>query len=119
MKWLSAILIFVTCGLYGQKNIAYHSLEVSYIALNTADLITTYQLIEAGGYEANPLQAKVIHNKPLAIGIKTISTGLILGSCRIIRRDRPKVAFISLLALNIGYAFIVTHNYQLTIKLKM
>lgn len=119
MKKLIIALFLVSFGCFGQKNLAYHSLEVMYIGLNVADLVTTYRLIDGGGYEANPLMSKIIDNKPLTIGIKTLSTLTYLGACHVIRKDKPKLAFALLILGNIGYSAVVYNNYQVSVRLKI
>lgn len=115
-----AILIFIlpmVCN--AQKNIAYHSLEVTYIGLNALDLVTTYQAIDRGAYEVNPVMSKILDNKPLVIGTKALFTTAFLGGCRAIRKDHRKAAFLLLLAGNISYGLIVNHNYQVSVRLKI
>lgn len=104
---------------FSQGKVLYHSFEVTYIGLNAMDLVSTYKVLDAGGYEANPLMARVIENKPLAIGVKTLSTGVFLGACRIIRKEKPKLAFALLLAGNLGYGALVSHNYQVYFRIKI
>jgi hypothetical protein len=119
---LMRVLFFMFMGVapcFSQSKVLYHSFEVTYIGLNALDLITTYKIIDNGGYEANPLMTSIIQNKPLAIGVKTISTTAFLGACRIIRRDRPKLAFALLLAGNLGYGALVSHNYQVYFRIKI
>lgn len=116
------LLFIVMIGLapcLAQKRVIYHSLEVTYIGLNVLDVVSTYKVIENGGYEANPIMAKFVDNKAAFIGVKAISTTAFLGACRIIKKDKPKLAFVMLLAGNVGYGFLVNHNYQLSITLKM
>lgn len=119
MKKLIILLIALPLFCGAQKNLAYHSLEVTYIGLNALDVFSTYKVIERGGYEANPVMAKFVHNKAAFIGIKTISTTAFLSACRIIKKDKPKLAFALLLAGNIGYGFLVNHNFQLSARLKI
>lgn len=119
MKTITALLLLVSSLTFSQNKIIYHSLEVTYVGLNALDLVTTYRVIDAGGYEANPLMTRIVDNKPMAIGVKAISTTVFLGTCRIIRKDRPKLAFVLLLAGNVGYGLVVNHNYQLSLTLKI
>jgi hypothetical protein len=117
MKKVIIFLLLISSVAYGQKNIVYHSLEVTYIGLQALDLHSTYKVLDAGGYETNPFMSKIIENKPLAIGVKVLSTGIFLGSCRVIRKDKPKIAFALLLAGNIGYGILVNHNFKLAVRL--
>lgn len=119
MRVLLFCLLLVSAPCLSQNKVLYHSLEVTYIGLNALDLVSTYKILEHGGYEMNPFMAKIIDNKPLTIGVKTLTTGVFLGACRIIRKDKPKLAFALLLAGNIGYAALVNHNYQVYVRIKI
>lgn len=113
------VFMMVSALCLSQNKVLYHSLEVTYIGLNALDVVSTYKVIEYGGYEANPVMAKFVGNKAAFIGVKAVSTAVFLGACRIIKKDKPKLAFALLIAGNIGYGFLVNHNYQLSIRLKM
>lgn len=119
MKKLLFIICFLPALSFSQSKTVYHVFEGTYIALNALDVVSTYKVIENGGYEANPVMAKFVDDKAAFIGIKTLSTGVFLGACRIIRKDKPKLAFGLLLAGNIGYGFLVNHNFQLSMRLKI
>ncbi len=119
MRKLLFVLILLPAFTIAQKNIVYHSLEVTYIGLNAADLVTTFNILESGGYEANPAMTKIVQNKPLAIGVKSLSTFVFLGGCRMIRKERPKLAMALLIIGNIGYTAVVYNNYQVSVRLKI
>lgn len=119
MRGLLFSLLLVSAPCLSQNKVLYHSLEVTYIGLNALDVHSTYKVIEHGGYESNPFMAKFVDNKAAFIGVKALSTTAFLGACRIIKKDKPMIAFALLVAGNIGYGFLVNHNYQLSVKLKI
>lgn len=97
------IFVFLAFTASAQQKIIYHSLEASYIALNVYDLKTTFNVIDRGGYEINPLM-KGTHAHMIAV--KSFATMSTLGLLRIVRKDHPKTAFISL-----------TRNYHISITI--
>jgi hypothetical protein len=99
-------------------DIAYHSLEVSYIALNVADYSLTMKGIKNGAVEANPFAKKMIDNNML-LPMKAVFAGAFLYSNRIIKRDNPKLAYIFLIGGNLVYSAVVYNNYQVTINLRL
>lgn len=114
------LLVFGIKTCHGQVNkTLYHSLEASYIVLNAADLVTTYKVIKYGGREVNPTMKPFIDNKFEAIAFKTVATLGILALNRQIKKDHPKLALWSLVALNVGMGYVVQHNYTLTVSLKI
>lgn len=102
-----------------QGRIAYHSLEASYIGLNALDLLTTYKALGAGGREANPVMAIFIKNQAQAIAFKSVTTLGALALLRYCRKDHPKGALVSLIVLNVGMGYLVNHNYQLYLRIKI
>lgn len=117
-------LIHIIIGIFiifngNAQNRLYKGLELSYIALNIGDVITTKQFLKYGGYELNPIMRPIVSNTPELIVFKTVGTLGTLGILRIIKKDNPKLALGSLIALNIGMSYVVYHNYQLTLTLKI
>ena len=96
----------------------YNGLEASYIGLNIADYITTRQAMEKGAWEANPIMRPFVKNKPAFASIKAGATLTTLYLYRKVKKEKPKVAFGLLLALNIFYGHIVNNNYQVKLQLK-
>jgi uncharacterized membrane protein len=108
-------LIFVLlCFSASAQKLIYHSLEASYIGLNVYDLKTTFDVIDKGGYEMNPIM-KGTHAHMIAV--KSFATLGTLGLLRIIRKDHPKTAMISLIVANVGMGYLVTRNYQISIRI--
>lgn len=94
----------------------YHSLEASYIALNTADVLITYKGLEKGLREANPFIQDIIDNKPLFIGIKAVFTFGALALIRQVRKHDRKTGMIYLIGANVLYSVVVAHNYSVVIR---
>lgn len=119
--FLAVVFVVHNCKGQGRTpgRLAYNSLEVSYIALNVLDGITTYKVIDAGGKELNPIMKPFIGVRGEFIAVKTLSTFGILAINRAIRKDHPKAAFISLAVLNVGMGYVVNHNYQVYIRIKL
>lgn len=95
----------------------YKSLEMSYISLNVLDLMLTFQSLDRGANEANPLVRPYIHNKPLAIVIKGGVTTGILWTFSKIKKDHRKAAFIGLTVLNLFYGAVVGNNLRIYFQL--
>ncbi len=118
------VLLIILAVLYSrpvhaQSSRLYHTLEVSYIGLNTLDVITTCKAINSGGYETNPLMKEITSSVPLFITTKVAATALELHLLRTIRKENPKLAFILLSGMNVGMSYVVYHNYQVTLNLRL
>jgi hypothetical protein len=113
-------LIALAACSYAQTKIAptYKALEVTYIALNYADLHLTYNGLAHGAYEANPA-ARWLHQKNLLIPGKILVTGGTLWMFRRMYIDNPRVAYIYLIAANLLYSAVVVNNYVVTVRLKI
>ena len=96
-------------------NTAYTGLEISYVALNTVDAISTIQGLKLGAREANPLFNNV--SNEVLIASKVVGTGLFLGINRVLRKDNPKAAMTMLIIGNVLYSAVVTNNVSIVIKL--
>ena len=97
----------------------YHGLEVSYIALNAADLALTYGALNSGAKEGNPIMKNVMHNKALTALIKTGATGFVLYAGRKIKEENSTAAYAFLTAINLIYVGVVYNNYQVNLKLDL
>ena len=125
-KQLLCLLLFsvgafssINCSAQKKKiDIAYHALEVSYVALNYADYALTTRGIKNGAVEANPLMSKMIdHN--LMLPTKILFTGGFLYTNRLVKKHDRKLAYAFLIAGNLIYSGIVYNNYQVSLKLKL
>jgi len=99
------------------NNLLYHSLEVSYIALNTADVMLTYKGIQKGARELNPFIRDIIENRPLFISIKATFTIGALALIRQLRKHDRKTAMVYLIGANLVYSLVVANNISVVMKL--
>lgn len=100
-----------------KKDWLYHVLEANYLALNAADLVTTFRGVDQGAYEINPIARTFIQNKPLAIAAKTgLSLGVLVALREARKQDR-RVAVIALAVLNVAYSVVVTNNIRVNLQL--
>ncbi len=94
----------------------YRGLEINYIVLNAADLVTTFHGLDNGAQETNPIARTFVSNKPLAVAAKT---GLTIGALWALRQawkhDR-RAASITLIALNVVYGAVVTNNIRVSLQ---
>ncbi len=96
----------------------YTGLEINYIALNAADLITTFYGLDKGAEEANPVARLVIKNRPAAVIFKGgMTAGVLLGLSYVKKQNKP-AAYIALGALNVLYGFVVHNNIGVYLNLK-
>jgi len=117
--YLLVALLLVTTSVVGQRRVAYRSLEATYVALNAADVVTTYRAINRGGYEENPLLRPIISRPAVFIPVKGLMTLGSLALLRRIGRDSPKAALVYLSILNIGMGAVVYHNYRVTLRIPL
>lgn len=84
---------------------ALTALAVIFVAVNVVDIAATYGIVERGGYEANPVMAKVISGGWLqAVALKVVAPAAIAG---VLWRLRRKAM---LAVLDVGFAGIATWN---------
>lgn len=102
-----------------RHNVLYHGLEASYVVLNAADVITTFQIIDLGGEELNPILKPFIHSKPTIILVKSIVTFGSLLYLRHLRKEYQTASLITLAVLNVGIGIVVYHNYQVYLSLRI
>lgn len=119
MKYLFIVVFLILMGQCVAQKILYHSLEITYIGLNAFDLITTNKILHADGTERNPFMASLVEHPIEMVAFKTLCVATFLGSCRIIHKEHPKGALAILIGGNLLYGAIVTHNYQIYLRLRL
>lgn len=112
------ILLCVASNCYAQRKPLYTALEVSYVSMQVADVITTQYGIKHGAYEVNPTARFLIDNRILIPG-KIVASTAFLYTCRRIHKDDPRLATAYLIAGNLIYGAVVYNNYQVCLKLKI
>ena len=95
----------------------YTALQINYVALNAADLITTFYSLEKGAHEANPIARLFIQNKPLTVVIKVGVIGGVLWGLSIVKKEDKKAAYITLGLLNVVYGYVVQNNIGVMLQL--
>ena len=95
----------------------YTALELSYLALNTIDLVTTFYSLDNGAKELNPIAKSFIHNKPLAVAVKGGLTLGVLWGLRQVKKQDKTAAYITLSLLNGLYGFVATNNIRVSLQL--
>lgn len=111
------LLISSYCHAQPRKPI-YTALEISYVSMQVADVITTQYGIKHGAYEVNPTARFLIDNRILIPG-KIVASTAFLYTCRRIHKDDPRLATAYLIAGNLIYGAVVYNNYQVCLKLKL
>lgn len=86
-------------------------LYVSFVALQAMDADSTIRSVRAGRVEANPLLRPAAGNAAMMLTVKAASTaGTIYAVEKLWKRNRT-AAVIVMVAVNVGYAAIVSSNY--------
>jgi hypothetical protein len=96
----------------------YTGLEINYVVLNAADLITTFYGIDNGAKEANPVARLVISNRPAAVLFKGAMTAGVLFGMAHVKKQNKTAAYVALGALNVLYGFVVHNNIGVYMNLK-
>jgi Domain of unknown function (DUF5658) len=85
----------------------------SFAALQVLDVHSTWQALNQGAREVNPMVAPIAgtHGFPL---LKVASTTATIIATERIRKRHPRAAVVVMIAANSAYAMIVAHNYAIT-----
>lgn len=94
----------------------YRALEINYIILNAADLVTTFHGLDNGAQETNPIARAIVGNKPVAVAAKAGFTIGALWALRQAWKHDRRAASITLIALNVVYGAVVTNNIRVSIQ---
>ncbi|MQA28413.1 MAG: hypothetical protein GEU82_01040 [Luteitalea sp.] len=87
-------------------------LYVSFGVLQALDMHSTHRALTAGGSEGNPVVSAL--QSPLAMGaLKVGATAGIIVLTEKLRKNNRIAAIVTMVALNSGYAMIVSHNYSI------
>ena len=94
-------------------------LYVSLATLNFLDAHSTFQAVDAGAIEANPVVGSFVDNRAAVLALKAgVTTGTILLSELMWKQGRRKTSVAMLTALTLANAFIVQHNYRVASSLR-
>ena len=96
--------------LYWPPSTTYKLLELSYLTLNTIDLVTTFYSLGRGAKEFNPIARKILQNRPLAVLIKGgLSLGVLYG-LRQVHKENKIAAYVTLSLITGFYSYVATNN---------
>ena len=88
------------------------SLLVSTVVMQALDVHSTFQVLDRGGLEANPVMAPLAGNRGAFIATKAaVATATVLAARHLGKRNKV-AAIATLVAVNSAYAFVIDHNYR-------
>ena len=97
------------------QTVFYKTMEATYIGLNVADLGLTIYALKNGAQELNPIYRNASHTTMIVT--KVVITWGVLWLNRIIYKQNPKAAKITLISMNVLMGLVVANNAAVTIKL--
>jgi len=86
-------------------------LYISFAALQALDVHSTLNAIHAGAQEGNPMMASVVSSPPAVIASKAAATVGIVFLTEKLKKQHPRAAFVTMVALNSACAAVVANNY--------
>ncbi len=102
-----------------KSDLLYHGLEASFIVFNIIDYKTTLDAIDNGATELNPIAKHFIHNKPASALFKIGCNFASLYACRQLKKDYPKLAYASLIGLNLLYGQLAYRNININLRFNL
>ena len=84
----------------------------SFAALQVMDAISTNKALSSGGVEANPAMSGVVKNKNAFMAVKVGAAVATAFFAEKLAKNHPRKATILMAVLNVAYAGIVVHNYN-------
>ena len=86
----------------------------SFAALQVMDAISTNKALSAGGVEANPAMSGVVKNKNAFMAVKVGAAVATAFFAEKLAKNHPRKATVLMAVLNVAYAGIVVHNYNVS-----
>ena len=86
----------------------------SFAALQVMDMLSTSKALAAGGVEANPAMSGVVKNKNAFMAVKVGAAVATAFFAEKLAKNHPRKATILMAVLNVAYAGIVVHNYNVS-----
>jgi hypothetical protein len=96
-------------GHKGPSSTALNTLYGSFGALQTLDMVSTIKARQMGAREVNPLMAGSYGQ---ASATKALLAAATFGGVKALEKKSRKAAFVTMVALNVATAAIVTNNYR-------
>ena len=85
-----------------------------FAGLQIADAHSTYVAVQRGVGESNPLMAGVAHSPGGLVLAKVATTATTIAVTELLWRKNRKAAVITTIALDVAYAAVVAHNYDVS-----
>ena len=88
------------------------SMQAATVVTQMLDVHSTFNAVNAGGVEGNPVMGGLVQNKAAFIGVKAgISAGVIYMTQRV-ARDNKVAAIAASAAINSAFLMVARHNYR-------
>jgi len=107
---LSSHVEVVTAGDHAPRPAALAPLYVSFVGLEVADGLLTWNLLHSGGSELNPVVSPATGNALALTGFKAVGTAATIVLVERLRHKHPRAAVWTMVAINVGMGFAVVHN---------
>lgn len=91
---------------------AQRTLEVSFVALQALDVVSTLKAVDRGLVEQNPLMRGLVSRPAAFVAVKAGATVTTLWLLRRVTRQNRLAALVTLAAIDSGYALLVSRNMQ-------
>jgi hypothetical protein len=82
----------------------------SFAALQALDVHSTWQALNHGAVEGNPVIAPIVGTRGFPL-LKVATTSAIIFAAERLRKTHPRAAVVMMIAANSAYAMIVANNY--------
>ena len=100
-------------GGFGETSLR-RSMYASFAALQMMDFVSTNKALASGGIEANPAMSGLVKNKGMFMAVKAGTAVAAAFFSEKLAKNHPRKATILMVALNVAYAGIVAHNYNVS-----
>lgn len=96
-----------------KKDWPFTGLIGAHLTLSALDLHLTFRGIDNGYEEVNPIMAKIIHNRPLAIAVKIVGAYLTSYLLYKLKKKSKLAAYITLGCIVLFEGYLVYRNYKI------
>jgi hypothetical protein len=93
-------------------------LYASVAVLQALDVHSTLTAMHYGAHEGNPLMSGVTSTKPGFMAVKAGIAASTIVAVRSIAKRNKVAAIVTLIGINAGYGYVVSHNYKLAQSLQ-
>jgi hypothetical protein len=85
-------------------------LYLSFVGLEVADGLLTWNLLNSGASEINPVVSPASGNAFVLTGVKVVGTAATIVLVERLRHKHPRAAVWTMVAINVGMGLAVLHN---------